>query len=161
MDEEEDILESMLLNMRSARAQKERAFGRRGTGTRCGLDCTAFCPAPAWAPHRQQSQFGRPSLRARSNKVRPCSIERVQKALHFIMQRLIDEDASAKSRRVYPIGELGATGRGDVCSASPFRRSYVIFAVTMTKLFVSADKTNSPLVGMFGYNNICVYWDYW
>ena len=35
-----------------------------------------------------------------------------------------------------------------------------IFAVTMTKLFVSADIANSPLVGMFGYNNIGVYWDY-
>lgn len=37
----------------------------------------------------------------------------------------------------------------------------VIFAIIVTKISVPEEKiTNSALVGMFGYNNICVYWDY-
>ena len=81
------------------------------------------------------------------------------------MQRLIDEDEER---------QIKERGRAAVQSAIVFELhpetlrlfgiaafwAMSIFAVTMTKLFVSADIANSPLVGMFGYNNICVYWDY-
>ena len=37
----------------------------------------------------------------------------------------------------------------------------VIFAMILTKIFVDPDKVkNSPLVETFGYNNICIFWDY-
>lgn len=36
----------------------------------------------------------------------------------------------------------------------------VLLAVFITKVFVDEDLDNSPLVNMFGYNNICIMWDY-
>lgn len=37
----------------------------------------------------------------------------------------------------------------------------ILFCVTLTKIFVDPDLVeNSPLVDMFGYNNICIFFDY-
>lgn len=37
----------------------------------------------------------------------------------------------------------------------------VLFAICMHKLFVrGVDMDDTPLVRLFGYNNICIYWDY-
>jgi hypothetical protein len=37
----------------------------------------------------------------------------------------------------------------------------VLFAIAMHSLFVrGVDMDDTPLVRLFGYNNICIYWDY-
>jgi len=36
----------------------------------------------------------------------------------------------------------------------------VLIAVFITKVFVKEDLSVSPLIQMFGYNNICIMWDY-
>ena len=36
----------------------------------------------------------------------------------------------------------------------------VLISMIVTRVAVDVDMENTPLIEVFGYNNICIYWDY-